>query len=352
MESLAQKLFYQNTALNWVISIIIVIVSLIIGKILFWTVKKITKNVTSKTKTQTDDILIDMIDEPLIFIVVSSGVYLALLRLSLPELLKTIANKGYFAFGTLMVTWFIARTLKKLIDVYLTPLALKTESDFDDQLLPVLKRSVNMGVWALGIVVALNNAGFDVGALIAGMGIGGLALAMAAKDTVSNFFGGVTIFVDQPFRINDRIIISGIDGNVVEIGLRSTRIKTLEGRIVTIPNSRFADGVIENITKEPSRKVKVNLGLTYDTSKLEMEKAMESLKEIIRENNSTEEKVDAVFTNWGDFSLGILLIYYIKTGEDIFNVQSRINLTILEKFNENNWNFAFPTQTIEISKEN
>lgn len=104
-------------------------------------------------------------------------------------------------------------------------------------------------------IVALNNAGYDVGALIAGLGIGGLALAMAARDTVSNVFGGFTIFTDRPFTLNDRIKVSGFDGTVDEIGIRSTRLRTLAGTLVTIPNSTFSESAVENVSAEPSRKV-------------------------------------------------------------------------------------------------
>ena len=128
------------------------------------------------------------------------------------------------------------------------------------------------------VILAIQNAGYDVGALLAGLGIGGLALAMAAKDTVANIFGGFTILTDKPFTINDRIQVSGFDGWIREVGLRSSRLETLAGRIVTIPNSIFSDTPVENISAEPSRKVAVNLGLTYDTTPDQMEEAMNILK--------------------------------------------------------------------------
>jgi len=161
-----------------------------------------------------------------------------------------------------------------------------------------------------------------VGALLAGLGIGGLALAMAAKDTVANVFGGITIFTDKPFKINDRVKLNGFDGNITEIGIRSTRLKTLEGRIVTIPNSKFTDGMVENVTLEPSRKVVLNLGLVYDTSSAQMEKAMELLKEIGEKNPSTEENVLVGFNDFGASALGLIFIYYIRKDGDILATQS------------------------------
>jgi MscS family membrane protein len=198
----------------------------------------------------------------------------------------------------------------------------------------------------MAIIIGLNNAGYDVAALIAGLGIGGLALAMAAKDTVSNVFGGFTIFTDQPFKINDRIKIAGFDGTVVEIGVRSTRLKNLEGRIVTIPNAKFADAPVENVSLEPSRKVKLDLGLTYAMTAEQMQSGMDLLQVINAQNEHTEENPVISFNGFGDFAMNIMFIYYIKKGEDIAATQSEINMEILKQFNQAGLEFAFPTQTI------
>jgi len=191
-----------------------------------------------------------------------------------------------------------------------------------------------------------DNTGFDIGAVLAGLGIGGLALAMAAKDLVSNVFGGITIFTDKPFKIKDRIKIGGFDGIVEEIGIRSTKIRTLEGRVVTVPNAKFTDSMVENVSVEPSRKVVLNLGLIYDTKPDQMQLAMDTLREIVSSHNSTEETIHLAFNKFGDSSLGILLIYYIRKGEDILKTQTDINLAIISRFTENKLEFAYPTQTI------
>jgi MscS family membrane protein len=175
-----------------------------------------------------------------------------------------------------------------LVKEYLAPRVSGTDSDLDDQLLPIARKGVKVTVWAIAIVVGLNNAGYDVGALIAGLGLGGLAFAMAAKDSVANLFGGFTVFTDKPFTIHDRIVVNGFDGTVEEIGIRSTRLKTLAGRIVTIPNAVFANEAIENISSEPGRKITVDLGLTYDTTAEQLENAMKIIKEIALANEDIE----------------------------------------------------------------
>jgi len=200
-------------------------------------------------------------------------------------------------------------------------------------------------------LLALNNAGYNVGALLAGLGIGGIALAMAAKDTVANMFGGLTIFIDQPFKIKDRIKIGGYDGVVEEIGIRSSRIRTLEGRLVTIPNHKFTDNFVENVSSEPNRKVVLNLGLTYDTPPEKMELAIKILKNIQETDPGLDNKIWLVFDSFGDFSLGINFVYYITDGQDKTEVISRINLSILKQFNDAGLEFAFPTQTIFTQQE-
>ncbi len=261
-------------------------------------------------------------------------------------------NHGFWFVVILVVTWFIARLLEALIDEYLTPIVKKSESDIDDQLLPVARKAIKYAIWILGIIIALNNAGFNVGAVLAGLGIGGLALAMAAKDTVANFFGGFTIFTDKPFVLGDRIKVAGYDGFVQEVGLRSTRIKTLAGTILTVPNMKFTDNIVENVTLEPSRKVTLNLGLTYDTPEDKIQLAIDILKDIIANTEGAEDNVPVGFNSFGDFSLGIIFIYYIKKEADILQVQTDVNMQILKRFNENKLEFAFPTQSIlaQISK--
>jgi MscS family membrane protein len=349
-ENIFNNTYYGNTLYEWSYALIIIFLVLIIGKILYWITKNILKKITKKTKTNLDDIIIDMIEEPLILGLTLFGIWYALNTLNLTETTISIINKGYLFIIYLNLGWLITRLFDSLYIEYIIPFAKKTDQSLVDQILPIIRKGIKSIVWILAILVALNNAGYNIGAILAGLGIGGIALAMAAKDTISNIFGGVTIFTDQPFKIKDRIKIKGYDGTVTEIGIRSTRIKTLEGRIVTIPNSKFSESEIENISSEPSRRVLLNLGLTYDTTPKKIELAMLILKEIAKKNPNVNEKVLISFNSFNDFSLNILFIYYIKKGADILKTQTQINSKILTHFNKNKLEFAFPTQTIHTTK--
>ena len=350
MDQMLTQTYYGNSLQTWLIALSIIVGSALLGKVVYWIFSKIARAFTSKTKTQFDDIVVDMIEEPAVFMIIASGIWFSLKTLVLPDRLSEVIGNAYQVIVALLVGWLLSRLFDALYKQYIIPWAATTENDLDDQLLPILSKGVKIIIWSMAFIIGMNNAGYDVAALIAGLGIGGLALAMAAKDTVSNIFGGFTIFTDQPFKIGDRIKVGGYDGSVAEIGVRSTRLKTLDGRIVTIPNSTFADSAVENVSWEPWRKMVLNIGLIYDTTPDQIEQAMAILKSISDNHEGTEDNTWIAFNSFGDFSLGICFIYYITKGADIGAVQTEINLAILRQFNENGLEMAFPTQTLYNKK--
>lgn len=349
-EFFTQK-FYYNTVGEWAIALLILVASFVLAKMIYWIFGNIIKKATAKTKTRIDDIIIDTLHGPVILGLTIFGLWYGIRQLAFPDSIDIWVTNVYHVLVAITITWLIARLVDAIIKEYLIPLTEKSESTMDDQIIPVVRKGLRAAIWILGIIVAMNNAGYNISALLAGLGIGGLALAMAAKDTVSNIFGGITIFTDKPFKINDRIKLDGFDGMIEEIGIRCTRLRTLDGTLVTVPNSKFTGGMVENITEEPSRKVVLNLGLVYETPTDKMEKAMELLKEIGTANTALEEKLIIGFNSFGDFSLGIIFIYYIKSGEDILGAQTSINLEIKRKFEEHGIDMAFPTQTIYTKQE-
>lgn len=344
-EFLAQD-FYGNSIQSWAISLGIFVGAIIVAKILYWFIGKYVKRITARTKTNLDDLLIDKLEEPVVYGIAIIGFYWGFHRLSFGEDVDHFFDHVFTIIFTLNITWLLVRVVDSLIEEYIVPVVSKTESDLDDQLLPLLRKLLKAILWAMGIIIGLNNAGFDVMALIAGLGIGGLALALAAQDTVKNIFGGVMILLDKPFKISDRIKMDGFDGIVEEVGIRSTRIRTLEGRLVTIPNMHFSENAVENVSMEPTRKVVLNLGLTYDTTPEGMQKAMDILKQIILDQTGVQDECLVSFNTWGDSSMGILFIYYITDMDNLLQVQTDVNMAILKQFNESGLEFAFPSRTV------
>lgn len=352
MKEFINKEFYGNNVGEWLIALVIIIASILLAKVAFYLIGKFIKQFTRSTKSKLDDIIIDKFEEPIVFGIILLGIWYGLNSLNLTDYFVDLLANVYYFLITFNVAWLITRLLDALIEEYLVPLVEKSETDLDDQLLPIARKAIRVTIWILAIIIGLDNAGYDIMAIVAGLGLGGLAFALAAKDSVSHLFGGFVLFTDKPFSINDRIITNGFDGIVIEIGIRSTRIRTLDGREVTIPNADIANNSIINVTSEPDRKVTLDLGLTYDTSHENMQKAMDLLQQITTQITEIDEtKTVTTFNAFGDFALNIRFIYYIKKGSGVFGTMTKLNLEVLEKFNANKLEFAFPTQTIYSVKE-
>ena len=339
--------FYGNTVFAWLKALAIVIVALLIGKTLYWLFQNVARKLTSKTKTRFDDIVIDMLEEPVVVIVTVFGFGIAFNRLPFEShRVGDFFADTMMAAITLSVAWLFVRLIDSLIQEYLVPLADKTESDLDDHLLPVLRKGVKLSIWILGIIVALNNAGYNVGALLASLGVGGLALAIAAQDTIGNVFGGVTIFTDRPFAIGDRVRVGGYDGIIREIGIRSSRLETRDGAMVTMPNSQFTNSAVENVSAGVGRRIVNTLGLTYGTTPEQMEKAVDILRQIAGANEGVGDDVKISFSSWGDFAMGIRFAFFVEPEAHFRNTENAVNLEILERFNAEGLEFADPTQTL------
>lgn len=348
MDNIFETIIEENSVRNWLISSAIIMLTVLFARLIYLLLGRIVKGYTSKTETKIDDAVIDNIERPSIMLVIVLGIRYAFERLHFSATFDNYTHKAFVMLIALNITWFVIRILDAVIEYYLVPLSKRDDNDLDDQIVMMIERGVRILLWSVGIIVGLNNAGFDVGALIAGLGIGGLAVALAAQDTVKNIFGGITVFLDKPFVIGDRIIIKGLDGFVEYIGMRSTRLRTMEGRLITIPNGQFSENPIENITIEPSRRVLTDLGLTYDTSPEKIELAIKLLKDIslLYKTAVIDEETKVVFHGFGAYSLSIRFIYFIRKDADLFDVPHSINMEILKRFNEYNIEFAFPTQTV------
>lgn len=345
--------YYGNTIENWLISLSIIVGAVILNKIIVLVNKHVIQKVTSKTRSRLDDILFKMLQAPVLFGIMLLAIWIAVSRLNFSARVDTFFLKSYDFLIVVNVTWFVVRFVNALIEEYLVPAAESNSTKYlDSTLLPIIRRSILGVIWSIGVMMALKNIGIDVGALIAGLGIGGLAFALAAQDTIKNIFGGITIFTDRPFRIGDRIKVDGFDGMVEDIGIRSTRLRTLEKRLVTIPNYKIVEASIENVTDEPMRKVIMSLGLTYDTMPEKMDEAIRILKNIPNKIAGVDaDNLVAVFSSFGDFSLNISFIYWVKKSGDVMQTPSEVNMEILKTFNAAGLNFAFPTQTIIVDSD-
>ena len=341
---------WGNTIENWGISILIILGSIIIVKLLSLLGKKVIKPFVTGTDNHLDDVIFYSLEAPVKFAIILLGIWIAIHRLVYPDSFVKVVDNAYSILIVLDITWFFGRLFSSLLQVYWG----KQSNGQANKMMPIIKRTILVIVWLIGIVMALSNVGVNISALLGTLGIGGIAFALAAQDTVKNVFGAFTILTDKPFSIGDTIRVDSYEGTVVDVGVRSTKIMNYDKRIITFPNYKITDTSIVNISSEPMRRVVLNLGLTYDTTSEKMKEALELLKSIpkrVENVSSNPSDIVAVFTEYSDSALVIMYIYFIEKQGDILGVTSNMNMEILAAFNKAGLNLAFPTRTVYIQKD-
>jgi MscS family membrane protein len=351
MDSLLGMTFLGKPAEQWLTALAYIVGGFIVGIMVSWISKNILRRVFSKTKTRVDDILLAAIEKPIVAVIVFIGIRMGIDVMTVEPGVAPWINKVI----TILIAGAVALALQKLLDgiieEYLVPYVQKTEGNLDDQLLPILRKAVNIVVWIIVVVFAIKEAGYDIGAILAGLGIGGVAIALAAKDTLSNFFGSVAIFIDKPFMINDRVKVAGFDGTIVEIGIRTSRLKTLDNRIVTLPNSVFTAGAIENVSSEPSTKVANVIELDPAIGHEGAARAIAILREMADSLQGLDKGTVASLTGFGESSYKVTYIVFIKKDADYFGVLNSLNLEMLRRFAEAGIGLATPTRVIVDGRE-
>ena len=255
-----------------------------------------------------------------------------------------------FTIAVATTSYFLA----EVPSMMLQQRAARTEGKMDDMLVPILSNSMRATIVVLAIVqIAQILSGKEITSILAGLGIGGLAVALAAQDTLKNFFGSVVLLADKPFEIGDRVNVDGHDGPVESVGLRSTKIRTLDGHLVTIPNGEMANKSIWNIAKRPYIRRIFNISITYDTPPAKVAEAKAILEDILKDHEGMHEDFQprVYFNNFNDTSLNLFCIYWYHPPAywDFMAFTERVNTAILERFNSAGIDFAFPTQTVHLA---
>jgi MscS family membrane protein len=251
------------------------------------------------------------------------------------------------------VGWTLYR-LVDLVDLHLRRVAARTESRVDDVLAPLVGKSIRI---AVGLLVILNIAtvvsGRTMGTILASLGVGGLAVALAAQDTIRNFFGSLVILGDKPFEIGDRIVLDGFDGPVESVGFRSTKIRTLEGHLVTVPNAEVVARTVQNIGKRPHIRRLANLALTYETPPEKVREAKAIVEAILKDHEGMHPDFPprVYFSAFNDFSLNLIMLYWYHPPDywAYMAFSERVNMDILTRFNAAGIAFAYPTSTVYLA---
>lgn len=341
---------WGNSLETWGISILFIVGAIVIVKLISLISKKFLKPLVTRTTNRLDDVIYYSLEEPIKFAIILLGVWIAIHRLVYPDNFVKVVDNAYGILIVLNITWIFARLSGGLLQVYWGHRA-KGQAT---KMMPIIKRTILVVVWIIGIVMALSNVGVNISALLGTLGIGGIAFALAAQDTVKNIFGAFTILTDKPFSIGDTIRIDSFEGTIVDVGVRSTKMMDYDKRIITIPNYKITDASIINISSEPMRRVVLKLGLTYNTAPEKMKEALKILRGLpakVKDASSNPSDAVANFSDYTDSALVITFMFYIEKQGDILGVASEMNMAILAAFNEAGLEFAFPTRTVYLQND-
>lgn len=347
-----QYSYFGNTVQGYLIAGGIFLSSIIIALVLNAILKGIFIKFAKKTKTQLDDTVLKVFNKVFIFIIILGGLYFGLKSIVIPENIWEGIEKAFQVIFIFKIFQGITILVDFVIETYFTRY-LSTKGGFDIHLTRLISRIINAVLWIVGLSMMLQVFGYQITALVTGLGIGGLAIALAAQDTLGNFFSSVSIIADKPYQLDDIIKFNGYEGIIKDIGMRTTRIDTLFGTSISVPNNELAKAVVENISKRKSRRYDGRIGLTYDTSVEKIKEAMKIIKDILTEEKGVNNDHFVHFEEYDDSALRISMTYYVKnpTEYDFYiKTRSKINLEIKDKFEKAGIEMAFPSQTIYLKK--
>ncbi|MCF7917965.1 mechanosensitive ion channel family protein [Candidatus Gracilibacteria bacterium] len=304
-------------------------------------------SIVRKTKTQLDDQLFLIVKE------ISGGFfwfmafYFTIKTLNLANDFEKILDGAFLV----LIVWELVKIAQRSVEYGLQ----KVQQNKDETVVNGLRLVIRIILWATALLLVLSNLGFNISALAASLGIGGIAIAFAAQNILADLFSSFTIYFDKPFAVGDYVIVTGpnglVDGTVKHIGLKTTRLISLRGEEIVISNKELTESHIQNLKKLKTRRVDFQIGVTYDTSVEKLKLIPNLVKKVIKAQKLAEYG-RTHFHEFGDFSLKFKIMYHVETGDydDYLNIQQSINLGIKEVFEKEKIEMAFPTQTIHVIK--
>ncbi|WP_298269308.1 mechanosensitive ion channel domain-containing protein [Geobacter sp.] len=307
---------------------------------------------TAFTRTDLDDRILRRVTPPTCLLVVLAGLYFAVKSLPLPEKVQVALSGAVFILNVVVVSNIAWRGIDELLEWYGTRLAERHGAGVDRQVIPPLEKLITIFLVGIALMVTLRHFNYDILSVVTALGIGSLAIGMAAKDTLANMISGFTLMVDRPFRIGDRVqLASGQWGDVSDIGLRTTKIKTVDNTLLIIPNSELCNTTIINMAFPDIRaKGRVNIGVGYGSDvevvkRILTETALE-IGEVLR-----DPAPEAFFVSFGDSALNMSLFFWVEDYARVFATTDRINERIIIRFREEGISIPYPTRTVFLEKD-
>lgn len=333
--------------------VVVFVFFLVLFKVVIVSIIARLRSLSKKTNGTFDDVLIDALGNIRLWVYTIISLYLALQTVTLPATLDKILT----AIFLLTVVWQLIEIAVKLIDFFAAQF-LERDEDGDGESDPntlvashMLSLFARIILWVLGFLFVLSNLGIEVVSLVAGLGIGGIAIAFALQGILSDLFSSLSLYLDKPFRIGDYIVIGENSGVVEKIGIKTTRIKTLQGEELVVSNTELTTARVQNFKKMKERRASVQFGVTYETSHENVEKIPNMVREIFEDIQKA--RLDRVFfTTFGDSALLFEVVYYVASPDypDYLEAQQSFNLALMKKFAAAGIEFAYPTQTLYLKK--
>lgn len=348
LKEILQTSFFDNSVSDYLIFLAILLLGILVVRIIRSIILSRLKAWAEKTATTIDDFLITTVEKTLLPLLYFGVLYLATRSLTL----NPAASKIIDVLGVILLTIFGIRFVVSIIKYSLETYWLKRERDETrERSIKGIITVIKVIIWGVGITFLLDNLGFKISTVVAGLGIGGIAVALAAQKILGDLFSYLSILFDRPFEIGDFIIVGDHWGTVEHIGIKTTRVRSLSGEQLVFSNADLTSSRLRNYKRMAKRRVLFKLGVTYETS-------LQRLKEIPEIVRNIIEKVDdtvfdrAHFSSYGDFSLNFETVYYVLSRDyaKYMNIQQEINFAIKEEFEKRGIEFAYPTQTLYLSK--
>ena len=330
-------------------ALVFILVALLASKLVDFIVRTQLRRWASKTRTTLDDLAVSLVQGPVRIITLVILLHIGLRVLPWPDWITRWVSKGLLVIVACSVTYMILKIADALVEFWRRRARAREDGAFNDQLFSVVNKSLKAFIVVVAILVTSQNLGLNITAMLASLSIGGLALGLAAQDTVANLFGAVAVFVDKPFRVGEFIKIDNISGTVESIGLRSTRIRNPDGHLITVPNKTMGNSTITNVTRRPNIKTEINIGITYDTPADKVKLALAILNEVYRKHPMTADLL-IHFNKFADSALNISVIHWWRSTDYRAYIAGieEMNLTIKQRFDSEGIEFAFPTQTLYL----
>jgi len=341
-----------NPLWQYVAALLYIVLAFYGSKLVDFLLRVQLKKLTARTQTTMDDLLVDLVRGPVKIITFVILLHLGLRVFAWPDWAANFISNGLKIAVAASITYVAIKIVDVGMSVWQKRLEAVEDRILDAQLFPVLSKSAKVFVVVVAVLVTTQNLGMNVTGLLASLSIGGLAVGLAAQDTLSNLFGAVALFADKPFRVGERIQLDAIDGTVEAIGLRSTRIRNLDGHLVTVPNRTMANASLTNVSRRPNIKTVMNIGVTYDTPAEKVARAMQIIEDVYRPHPKTADLIIS-FNKFESSSLNILVVHWWDSTdfkEYLLQFQ-KLNLELKRRFDAEAISFAFPTQTLYLKQD-